>query len=252
MNGRAATFLVLSGFLSVGHIASPSFLRGQAPPGPIAPATPRPATQAPVPPKEEQPEQPRDKRDLAGSWKLNRDDSDDPRKKMQEARGAGGSSGGSGPHGGGRGGGVGFPFPGGGGGRGPYGGHGGGTRGGQSDEDRQQMQELSNPAASLTIAQKGAEVDLTDDQNRKRVLYTDGRKLQKSKDANYQEAAAQWEGSRLAWEEKGSRGGKISHSLELAPGGKQLYETLHLDSGRGSPVVIRYVYDIVRESKRSD
>jgi hypothetical protein len=113
------------------------------------------------------------------------------------------------------------------------------------------MQELFNPADSLTIAQKDAEVDLTDDQNRKHVFYTDGRKLQKSKGDNYQEMAARWEESRLVCEEKGPGGAKIIRSFELASGGQQLNETVHLDNRRsGSPVVIRYVYDIVRESKQ--
>jgi hypothetical protein len=147
--------------------------------------------------------------------------------------------------------GGGYPYPGGGGRRGPYGGRGGSTGSGQGDEDRQRMHEWFNPADSLTIALKDAEVDLTDDQNRKRVFYTDGRKLQKSKDDMYQEIAARWEGGRLVSEEKGSRDGKITRSFELAPGGQQLYDTLHLgDSRSGYPVTIRYVYDIARENKQ--
>jgi hypothetical protein len=123
--------------------------------------------------------------------------------------------------------------------------------GGQSDEDRQRMQELLNPADSLAIAQKDAEIDLTDDQARKRVFYTDGRKLQKSKDEKYQEVAAHWEGSRLLSEEKGPHGGKVMRSLELAPDGQQLYETLYIETARSSAEVsIRYVYDVVHESKK--
>jgi hypothetical protein len=90
----------------------------------------------------------------------------------------------------------------------------------------------------------GAEVDLMDDQNRKRALITDGRKLQKSKDANYQEIAAKWEGNRLVTEEKDPRGNKMSGTFELSYDGMQLYETLHMTLGRNNtPVVIRYVYD---------
>lgn len=143
--------------------------------------------------------------------------------------------------------GGGYPYPGGGGRRGPYGGRGGNTGGAQGDENRRRLHELFTPADALTIAQKDAEVDLTDDQSRKRVFYTDGRQLQKSKDDKYQEMAARWEGSRLVSEEKGFRDRKITRSFELAPGGQQLYETLHWDESRsGSPVVIRYVYDLVR------
>jgi len=83
------------------------------------------------------------------------------------------------------------------------------------------------------------------------VFYTDGRKLQKSKDDMYQETTAHWEGNRLVSEEKSSRAGKITRSFELAPGGQQLYETLHLGDSRSSyPVIIRYEYDTARENKQ--
>jgi hypothetical protein len=122
--------------------------------------------------------------------------------------------------------------------------------GGGQDEDRQRMQDLLNPADSLTITLKDAEVDCVDDLDRRHVYYTDGRKVQKSKDDKYQELAAHWEGSRLVSEEKGHGGGKITRSLELTADGLQLRETLHIDNSRsGTTVVIRYVYDIARENK---
>jgi len=116
----------------------------------------------------------------------------------------------------------------------------------ESDEDRQRMQELFTPPRTLTIAeaQKDKEVDAFDDQSRKRAFFTDGRKLQKSKDPNYQEIAAHWEGTRLATDEKNPRGGKMSRTFELSYDGTQLYETLHMTVGRNeTPLVIRYVYD---------
>ncbi len=67
----------------------------------------------------------------------------------------------------------------------------------------------------------------------------------------YQETTAHWEGNRLVSEEKSSRAGKITRSFELAPGGQQLYETLHLGDTRSSyPVIIRYEYDTARENKQ--
>jgi len=127
------------------------------------------------------------------------------------------------------------------------GGHGGyGGRRGENEDDRQRAQELFRPPNSLTLARKDAEVDLTDDQNRKRAFFTDGRKLQKpnSKDDSYQEIAAHWDGSRLVSDEKTSRGEKMSRTFELSYDGKQLYETLHMTSGRSNtPLVIRFVYD---------
>jgi hypothetical protein len=106
------------------------------------------------------------------------------------------------------------------------------------------MQELFTPAKAITLSMTGAEVDLMDDQNRKRAFVTDGRKLQKSKDPNYQEIPAKWEGHRLTTEEKDPRGNKMSRTFELSYDGMQLYETLHMTTGRNStPLVIRYVYD---------
>lgn len=91
----------------------------------------------------------------------------------------------------------------------------------------------------------GAEVDLVDDRDRKRALMTDGRKLQKSKDENYQEIAAKWDGKSLVTDEKSPHGGKMSRTFELSEDGRELYETLHMTSGRNNtPHIIRYVYDI--------
>ena len=91
----------------------------------------------------------------------------------------------------------------------------------------------------------GAEIDLVDDRNRKRAFMTDGRKLQKSKDENYQELAAKFEGNRLVTDEKDPRGNKMSRTFDLSSDGRQLYETLHVTTGRSNtPLVIRYIYDI--------
>jgi hypothetical protein len=237
---QAFIVVLLLGLLpGIALLAGPSRTRAQAPPGPLPqtpsqdapPPAPRPQVQKP-------PVQPRTS--IFGAWKLDRDDSDDPRKKMQESR----ASQGNGGYGGNRRMGGGYPgggYPGGGGGY-------GGRRGQQneSDEDRQRTQELLNPANTLTVAEarRDVEVDLFDDQEHKRALFTDGRKLQKSKDANYQEIAAHWDGKRLATDEKNPRGGKMSRTYELSYDGTQLYETLHLTVGRSNtPLVIRYVYD---------
>lgn len=118
--------------------------------------------------------------------------------------------------------------------------------GGESDEERQRMHELLSPPATMTFSMTGAEVDLRDDHDRKRAFMTDGRKLKKSKDDNYQEIAAKWDGNRLVTDEKSPRGGKMSRSFELSPDGRQLYENLHIEnSGRSNRSVdVRYVYDI--------
>ena len=140
---------------------------------------------------------------------------------------------------------MGGGWPGGGG-----GGYGGRRGGGESDEERQKMRELVTPARAITLSMTGAEVDLVNDRNRKLAFMTDGRKLQKSKEENYQEIAAKFEGNRLVTDEKNPRGGKMSRTFELSYDGRQLYETLHMTTGgNNSPLVIRLVYDILPQTE---
>jgi hypothetical protein len=172
-------------------------------------------------------------KNLAGSWVFNQDESDDPRSMMRDHRGYGG--------GGQSGGGMGSGYPGG---MGGWGHHGGGMRGGASDADRQKMRELLLPAHSLTILQKDNEIDLTSDQSRKSEFFTDGRKLEKSKDPSIQQYAANWQDYKLVAEEKGPHGRKIQRTFEISPSTGQLYETLNFTVGRDNrQVTLRYVYD---------
>jgi hypothetical protein len=226
------------GALGVAALTIPVSLLAQAPAGPLPAAQPQPSPSAPTPESQPRVET---RTSIFGRWKLNRDESDDAQKKIEEARTTRGSGSRSGS-------GVsigGFPI----------GGHGGyGGRGGESDEDRQRTQEFIAPANSLTLERKDSqnpEVDLTDDQNRKRALFTDGRKIQKpdSKDDSYQEISARWDGSRLVTEEKSPRGGKMSRTFELSYDHTQLYETLRLTTGRSNtPLDVRYVYDPISQA----
>jgi hypothetical protein len=120
----------------------------------------------------------------------------------------------------------------------------------ESSDDRAREQELIDPPVRVDLALKDNEFDLSDDDNNKRVFYTDGRKLKKSKDLTYEEIGAHWEQNRLVSDEKNSRGDKISRTFEPQPGGKKLVETVRIEnSHRQSSVVIRYVYDLVPASK---
>src|SRR5882762_5889623 len=71
-------------------------VRAQAPAGPLPAAQPQQSSSPEARPQAQSaPVKPRTS--ILGAWKLNRDESDDPRKKMQEARGAnGGQAGGGG------------------------------------------------------------------------------------------------------------------------------------------------------------
>ncbi|HEY2547542.1 MAG TPA: hypothetical protein VGI46_15840 [Candidatus Acidoferrum sp.] len=228
------------GIVCVVALATPGGVCAQAPAGPLPAAQPQvaPASTA----KRENQPRAETRSSIFGKWKLNRDESDDPRKKMEDAKAnqagrSGRSSGVSIAR---------FPI----GGRGGY----GGNRGGASDEEQQRVQDVIMPANSLTLAQKDAkdpEVDLTDDQNRKRALFTDRHKVQKpdAKDDSYEEIAAHWDGSRLVTDEKSPRGGKMSRTFELSYDGAQLYETVRLTTGRSNTALdVRYVYDPVSAS----
>lgn len=108
------------------------------------------------------------------------------------------------------------------------------------------MQEVVNPSRALTVAEakKDVEIDVFDDQQRKTAIFTDGRKLEKTKDNTTQEIAAHWDGNRLVTDEKTPKGQKMSRTYELSYDGTQLYETLRLTRGRSnSQASIRYVYD---------
>lgn len=224
---------IAAGIFGLAVLCWPSDAGAQAPAGPLPAATPQPPTSPDARPQV-QSATVKPRTSILGAWKLNRDESDDPRKKMQEARGGNG--------GGGRGG-VRMGIPGMGG--GPYGGRRGGG-GNESDQDRERMQEFMSPSRTLTVAEakKDVEIDMFDDQERKNAFFTDGRKLQKAKDNTTQEIAAHWDGNRLVTDEKSPSGRKISRTYELSYDGTQLYETLRLTRGRSdSQISIRYVYD---------
>jgi hypothetical protein len=193
---------------------------------------------------------------LDGPWKLNRDESDDPKTKVQDSRGTNGGNGGgrtSGgvgypgggyPGGGPYPGGGGYPgggYPGGGGGGGPYGGQGSGR---QTETD-ERLEQLISPPSTLSFTLKAPEVDMTDDASRVFVFYTDGRKLLKSKDDSRQEIAAHWSGSQLVTDEKSPQGAKMSRTFELSSDGRQFFETIHVDRGKSKGLLtVRYVYDV--------
>ena len=238
-------------------LSSPSF--AQAPPGPMTPTVPLPPPKPAPPPKKKPQIAPR--KTLAGYWKLNTDESDNAKNRLDEARrtkARGGNDpnnpngpGGSGNPGTGTGrvGGVGFPpIPGGGGGgNGPYGGSGRGLGGGDS-ETAEKIYEQVRPDASQSISLMDTEVDSLNDRGDKLVFATDGRKIEKSKNESLHEIPAHWDGQKLVTDEKGPQGRKMSRTLELSPDGKQIYETWTIDNGKsGNPITIRYVFDAANE-----
>ena len=201
-----------------------------APPaaGSTAATTSAPAKTTPVP------DVPR-KKDLSGSWKLNKDESTQPRKRNDDGSDSGGGRRGGGGSGGG--------WPGG---RGGYGGgmHRGGS--GMSEQERSEMQELMRPSETLEFTQDGPTIKMTDDYDRHRTFYTDGRKVKKSKDTDNQEFDATWDDYRLVSDFKDPDGNKVERTFEVMQGNQQLRETIHFTMGRNQrEVYLRYVYDLV-------
>jgi hypothetical protein len=281
MKENFTKILIAAGLLAAASIASPP-VRAQAGPGPLHPA-PQPDRDSAADAADRAPVHyaPLKKENLTGTWLINPDLSDDAHQKIAEARGhlypnssskpnsgsgnppnsgngpyPGSNPGGNGPY---PRTGSGQPYPGGGpGGNGPGGSGGpGGSNSGNSSgrrsgpysseptlEDRQQMQDLIEPATSVTFTQKNGEVDVTDEAGRKRVFFTDGRTPQPPKDENYLEASARWDGATLTSNETGLHGGKITRVFELTPDGRELSESVSLTNPHLGVVTIRYVYDV--------
>ena len=216
----------------------------QAPPGPMTPPPSTAATADPTPPPPKKPElAPR--KSIMGAWRINKDESDDGRRKLQRAKDAENTNRGNGPYGSGPR--VGGPWPGG------YPGGGGGNypaRDNSSDYD--QMGDIVNPPREIKFVQREADdpaVELLDDREHRRMFYTDGRKLQKNnKGPDYEEIAAKWDGPKLVTDEQGAHKGKISRTFEVSQDGHQLIETVHVSDSKGNhPASVQYVYDAIEE-----
>jgi hypothetical protein len=179
-----------------------------------------------------------------GDWKLNREDSDDPRSKLHKATA---NNGNNYP----RTNGPGMGWPGGGMG-GPYGGN-PNNRNPQANaasETNEKIATLVDPSVRVHLEQldpKTPKVELTGDMDKKMVFYTDGQTPDKSADPGVQQVTARWDGAKLVTSEKLEKNGTLSRTYELSPDGTQLFEEIHLTTGKKNdyPVTIHYVYDAV-------
>lgn len=183
---------------------------------------------------------------LTGTWKLNRDESDDAREKLRSAMQDRDQNGPMSGHGGMGGSGVGIGIPGIGGMGRPRGGPGGQRGSGAGSEDQwSRLRSLVEASDQIKIVQKGPEVDVTDSDSRVRALFTDGRKIEKTKkDSTQTQGKAHWDHGTLVTEEKGPDGEKISHSYEILAEGKQLADTITLETKHlNTPIIVRSVYD---------
>jgi hypothetical protein len=214
----------------------------QAPAGPMTP--PPGPTQEPAPPSAQgnaAPPRIGGKPNLAGLWKLNRSDSDDPRKKLQQANSNSRSQGG------GRGG---WGGPGGPGGQGGPGGPGsGGQRGGRGQDSSGQSDAagMLTDLSYLTINQTNTTVKILTDSGHSLAQYPmsgQGNSSSSDNSQNSKTETSQWQADQLVVVTPGANGGKTTRTFEMSSDGSQLYLTTRIEGGRSSqPVTFRLVYD---------
>jgi hypothetical protein len=251
MNAKSNRALRYCALAAASAGLSAALLSGQTGPPPQA------GSQVPVPVQKQvrKNEPPPPPQALNGTWKLNADKSDDAEEKLRatpeqdvpDGRDTIPSMTQGTPSGTGRrsqGNGVPYGRPGG---SGPL----GGPLPVEKDiKAHQKLLEMLHHSPLLIVEVKDAEFDFTDQDKQRRAFFTDGRKLQKSKDDTYREIAAAWNAGRLSFDEKGPRGEKITVTFQPMRKTSQLIETFQVDNSKiYSPVVIRYVYDLVPENQ---
>lgn len=174
---------------------------------------------------------------LAGTWKLNKEESEDARAKMRDSGGDRRPGGGSGP---GAGGGMGGPGTGG---RGGFGGRGGGFGGRGTDRDGGRdgsARSFFEPPETLTITQTAEEIGV-DDGATVLHLHPDGRKIKS--EGGGTETTTTWRGNELVVEMKAERGRKITSAYMRVPEKGQLHVTSTMEGRGGEPITVRRVYD---------
>jgi hypothetical protein len=191
-----------------------------------------------------------DRQKFSNTWKLNADESEKLRDKMQKARGSEHGGGGGGRGGGYGGGGMGGGM----GGHGGYGGsrHGGGMGGGGDstssgiDEGmRETMRHLEEPPETLTIKQEDGAFLVGDDSGQIRRLHPDGHTAKR--DDGEGQVKTQWRGDELVTETIPAHGPQLRETFALSPDGRRLFVTAHFEPHWGGAVDVRRVYDVAED-----
>lgn len=169
---------------------------------------------------------------LSGTWKLNRELSDDPREKMREARESGG--------GGSRGGGF-RGHRGGGGGGGFHGRH----REGNAEGGTGDSEDLTRAFETLSIVHRDPELRITDAAGHEHVLYTDDRRIEEERSAGTAKIRARWKDGHVVVTTTPEHGSKIVETYAVTADGSVLTVTTAIE-GRGREIEFRRIYDPVR------
>jgi hypothetical protein len=229
----------------------PSSAIAQSAAGPL-PAT-APSDQPSQAPPARSAEQTTSKPHLAGTWKLNAGQSDNPVQKIREQQQESGGGFGAGRRGGGFGGGGGNS----GGGYGA-GGYGGGQQNGDEQENGGNRRRGGGmlAMAQLVIEQTPASAKVTDSSGRVIALYQsqpDQASSSSSDSHTNPPPPAQWQDNKLVTTQQMPNGGSITRSYEMSLDNQQLIVTTRIDNQRSKqPVTIRQVYDPVTVSTGGD
>jgi hypothetical protein len=170
---------------------------------------------------------------LSGTWKLDRERSDDPAQKLRE---------GGGPSQRGSGGGGGF--------RGRRGGGGfGGHRGRPTDEGEENggsdFFQDSRAFDLLAIVHRDPELRIRDGLGREHVLYTDGRKIEEERSSGTTKIKTKWKDGRVVVVTTPEHGAKITETYAPTADGSSLTVTTRVE-GRGRELEFRRVYLAVK------
>jgi hypothetical protein len=176
---------------------------------------------------------------LTGAWRLNVQESDDPRAALRQRAGRGGGRGGDFGAGGVGGRAGGFGGRGGGFGGGRLGGSPGGppeeTRGGRFERLQERFQ-------TLTIAHAEPMLRVTYGDAREDTFYTDGRKVKREDEVGFAEVRTRWKKARVVIERRTPRG-QASETIELLPGAQRLVVVSKMPAGPMGGLTLKRVYD---------
>jgi hypothetical protein len=177
--------------------------------------------------------------DLSGHWKLNRERSDDARKKIERAReddrrgiGRLGPLG-PGPR-------TGGPLGGGPMGRRPVGDPGGRARGPGNPDGP--LGDVVSPAETLAITQAAGEITFDDGQDVRRIR-PDGRKVKR--DGGAVELKARYKDGELVVEAEREEGAKSLTTYRVTSDRQELHVTTRFELPEGDEIEVRHIYDAV-------
>jgi hypothetical protein len=195
-------------------------------------------------------------RDIAGTWKLNRDESDDPAAQLaalRQGRPGEGEGGGEGRAGGGRGGWAGGGGRGGmgrgGGGRGGMGGGRPGGAGGNPAAMQEGMAMLRQATEQFTLSQNDTTVTFAYGQGWSHAFRTNGKAVKETLSRGTLKTKATWEGANLVIDRDWGGGVKLDETYFRSPETPQLFVIVSFKTPRMSkPLEFRRVYDPVAGS----